>query len=148
LVRDAADALPVPLAAVPVVAPPAAGVPPGPRLPEPALLDSAKSPALPLVEDGANLPASRYLARRERANKLQLTLAVLMLAVVIVLAGVLIWVLRRGVVPAETKLQVAPIQLARSPARTYVAYVHVGHTSLTSPSRFTCLERLTYTSAL
>lgn len=65
-------------------------------------------------------PAVRYVARRERNRRNQFTIAVTLLLAVIVLAGVLIWVLKRGssVAPAE---KVSTTSLYDSLPSRYVA---------------------------
>jgi hypothetical protein len=112
LARDAAEALPMPLAAVSVAAPPpnaaapvvAAPAPPQPimSIPEPdPILEPDLDPlaAEPVVSeaivtDPTALAASTYAFERRRSKKSQLTLAVVMLVAVIVLAVVLVWVVR------------------------------------------------------
>jgi len=74
----------------------------------------------PLIAPGHRVevsPAVSYVARRERN---QFTIAVLLLMAVIVLAGVLIWVLRRDseTVPAEKSASITLYQLS---ATAYVA---------------------------
>jgi hypothetical protein len=91
----------VPIMPAPVLAPPpivaafpatAANGPP-PIAPElPAVIPSVVVPhSMEPVS-----PAVRYVARRERNRRNQFTIAVILLLAVIVLAGVLIWVLKRG----------------------------------------------------
>jgi hypothetical protein len=133
LVRDVADALPVPLAAMPVVVPPTASAP-GTAPPPPQRPDAmAAEPSLsgPIVADGATLAASQYFARRRRANQRQLTWAVLMLLAVIVLTGVLIWVIRRNAGAEAAANSSAETLLAPSAQSSYVASEYV------SPSRLT-----------
>jgi hypothetical protein len=108
LVRDAADALPMPLAAMPVAAPPVAAAPIVPAPPPPPSINSVPRPDLDLaaaepvasnaiVTDPALLAASTYALQQRRGKQAQLTLAVVMLVAVIVLAGVLVLVVRSNV---------------------------------------------------
>jgi hypothetical protein len=98
LALDAADDLPMPLAAAPVaaVSPPVSTIP---------VADDRRSAdvAKPTAEPRISLPThavpnaptpSRYEIQRRQSRRSQLTLAIVMLVAVIVLAVVLIWVIR------------------------------------------------------
>ena len=120
LARDAADALPMPLAAVPVSATPVAApplavapvvapvvaAPPPPQpvilVPQPDLDRAAAEPVVSeaIVADPSPLAASTYAVERRRSKKTQVTLAIVMLVAVVVLAGVLVWVVRSNSVAA------------------------------------------------
>jgi len=120
LARDAADALPVPLAAVPVAATesvvlpvvpePIVAVPLAPEqiTPDPIVpsltpqsvlalgladVASAEPGILEAVTKDVPPAALNYAADRRRGKKTQLMLAIVMLLAVFVLAGVLIWVI-------------------------------------------------------
>jgi hypothetical protein len=105
LARDAADALPMPLAAMPVAAPPIASAPIVAVPPPPQPIDLVTESDLDLaaaepvaskviVTDPALLAASTYALQQRRRKQAQLTLAIVMLVAVIVLAVVLVWVVR------------------------------------------------------
>jgi hypothetical protein len=146
LARDAADDLPIPLAAVPVATPPEppAAIPaaPSPKpvekpvekiekidipaIPEPlaaAMVEavpSKETPApsvLPATPFATPLAAEQYKLQRRRTQKAQLTLAIVMLVAVIVLAGVLVWVIRNSGSPAGA----ASIRTSTRPAAAGVA---------------------------
>lgn len=128
--RHATDLLPKPLAAAPVASPqvappPAAAVPPAApavhspaRQAEPvAAPNPAPEPepaavvAEPVVEENALPTAAVYALRKQRRQKTQVTLAVMMLLAVIVLAGVLVWVI------ASNSSAGPPVSQASVPAR-------------------------------
>jgi GYF domain 2 len=106
--RDAAELLPMPLAAVPVAAAsvaatPAAEPPSAPATPpEPAIATAAEPDAEPaaapvvadsVIDENVVPTAATYALRKQRRKKTQMTLAMVMLLAVIVLAGILIWVI-------------------------------------------------------
>jgi len=72
-----------------------------PGIPE-SLFAAPNQPAA-AIDSGAMMPDDPHLLRRDRNRRNQVLVAVALLATVIVLAGVLIWVLRRepAVAPAE-----------------------------------------------
>ena len=74
-------------------------------------------------------PAVRYVARRERNRRNQFTIAVILLLAVIVLAGVLIWVLRRGSNAAQME-KAGPTSLYDSSPSGYVALSSSSNTRL------------------
>ncbi len=112
LARDAADTLPVPLVALPILpvatdpveqSPPVAAA--APVAPSPASESSDPTPPPALMVDWAEkleadpvdvapaaLHAAKYVSGRQRSKQKQVTLAVVMLVAVILLAGVLVWV--------------------------------------------------------
>jgi len=112
-VRDVADVLPAPLAAIPVAESETASVEipveetaPQPVAPAEAAVDSGTEAVAELdaataepialgkdVKNPAVQTAVTYALRKRRSKKMQLTLAVAMLVAVIVLAGVLAWVI-------------------------------------------------------
>lgn len=125
LVRDAAGELPAPLEAIPAGTGSAGAWPvvgtAVDQPTEPPKVAVATSPALPAVGEDAVKPGSRYLANRKRANKQQMTLAMLMLAAVVVLAAVLAWVLMRGDSPAPATTQSRATPLENPHASPYAA---------------------------
>jgi GYF domain 2 len=119
-VSEVTDLLPMPPAAVPQqVAEPALPVIAAAEVadPEPAQAVIAGVPDLDpspieavLSESIKSEPAATYAIQRTRSKKTQLTLAVVMLAAVVVLAGVLIWVIR------SNTAEPAPISFLEQPA--------------------------------
>jgi hypothetical protein len=101
LARDAVGDLPIPLAAVPVATSPmpATAIPPMPPLDAPA---DESSPTGTIPTPSTPLAAARYQLQRRKMQKTQLALAIVMLVAVIVLAGVLVWVIRKGGNPTGT----------------------------------------------
>jgi hypothetical protein len=107
--RDAAELLPMPLAAVPVAAASVAATPATPVAPsapasppEPAMATAAEPDAEPaaapvvadsVIDENVVPTAANYALRKQRRKKTQMTLAMVMLLTVIVLAGILIWVI-------------------------------------------------------
>jgi hypothetical protein len=98
LARDAADDLPMPLAATPVaaVSPPIPAVPAADERQSVAVAEPAAESKISVPTHAVpnTLTASRYVIQRRQSRRSQLTLAIVMLAAVIVLAVVLIWVIR------------------------------------------------------
>jgi hypothetical protein len=88
---------------------------------EPPRVASALETVQPAVNEKAIQPGSLYLAHRKRANKRQLTLALSMFAVVVILACVLVWVLIRddSTAPSATQGRVAPLE--SQPITAYAA---------------------------
>lgn len=98
---------------------------------EPPQIANPDPAVVPDIGEAAVRPSSRYLAERQRANKRQMTIAVLMLVAIAVLSGILLWVLFWGGSSAGVDTQAAtqrtPIPLARSLAATYVAGLYCGN---------------------
>ena len=109
LARDAADALPMPLAALPVDAAPTVSATPivaAPPPPQPMTLAPESeldlAAAVPVasnavITDPALLAASTYAYQQRRSKRAQLTLAIVLLVAVVVLAAVLVRVVRSNV---------------------------------------------------
>ena len=114
LARDAADVLPIPLAATPIVAAPQPAVPTVDDSP-PQLDAVVAEPVISAaIRSAPNvLTASQYAFQRRQTRKTQVALAVVMLVAVIILAGVLAWVLRRNVGATS---QAAPQYSVNTPA--------------------------------
>ena len=113
LARDAVGDLPIPLAAVPVATSPmpAAAIPP--PMPAEGIEPSSIAQSLNVPVDESRptgtipkpstpLAAARYQLQRRKMQNTQLTLAIVMLVAVIVLAGVLVWVIRKSGNPTGT----------------------------------------------
>lgn len=130
---DAADALPAPLVATQANAGSAISAPPipapsssAPSIPGSSVnVNRESSPVAPEapteasepasvaeVVDGVSVPATSYVARRNQSKRAQLTLAILMLLVVIVLAGILVWVIQWNSGPSAATQQQAATQVA------------------------------------
>jgi GYF domain 2 len=137
LACEAAESLPAPLAAMPIADAPSVVQTPG-SVPSAVAAATSGPPvsARPETNGTAVLtptpqgqavavdepsPTSRYVARRRQSKRTQLTLAVVMLVVVLVLAGILVWVLRRNANPTVAAWRGHSIQLAQSGRKTYVA---------------------------
>jgi hypothetical protein len=106
--REIAHLLSVPLVAAPTET-------------SPLPAEESVAAAVPDEVNPAEVQATRALLRRRRAQRARLTLTWVLLAAVVVLAGLLIWVLMRDTGQSSANRRPEATQLVRSVSERYVA---------------------------
>jgi hypothetical protein len=101
---------------VPVTAPPTSTL--AEALPDSII--AATTPSAAITPHLAGTPEATYDSQRERTRRNQMLMAVSLLFVVVVLAGILIWVLKRGETPATTSEPEAATTSSVSPNKLFV----------------------------